>query len=69
MEVSVIVPIWNSIMYLPSCINGLKSQTFKNFEVIFVIDSRTNDGSDQFLKSIDNLDFKIIIQHDDGCVG
>lgn len=38
--VSIIVPVYNSEKYLDECINSIKSQTYKNLEIILV-----NDGS------------------------
>ncbi len=40
MKISVIVPVYNSSMYLNRCLDSLINQTYKNIEVILV-----NDGS------------------------
>lgn len=42
--VSVVIVNWNSEKYLLSCLNGLKNQTFKDFETI-IIDNGSSDGS------------------------
>ena len=68
MKVSVVVPIWNAGPYLDGCISGLKRQTFKDFEVIFVIDSKTDDESEELIKKSDGLVFRIVYQNDDGRV-
>ena len=38
--ISVIVPVYNVEEYLEECLDSIKNQTFKDFEVILV-----NDGS------------------------
>jgi GT2 family glycosyltransferase len=40
----VIIVTWNSEMYLPTCLNNLVAQTFRDFEVL-VIDNGSDDGS------------------------
>lgn len=59
-EVSVIVPVYNAEKYIEKCVNSLKKQTYKNFEVIFI-----NDGStDHSKEMIENnwLDCPISMQ-------
>lgn len=43
-EVSVIVPVWNSVSYLPQAVGSVLSQTFDNWELILIDDGST-DGS------------------------
>lgn len=38
--ISIVIPIYNAEKYLEQCLNSIKNQTYKNFEVIMV-----NDGS------------------------
>ena len=38
--ISIIIPVYNAEKYLEQCLNSIKNQTYKNFEVIIV-----NDGS------------------------
>ena len=38
--ISIIIPVYNAENYLEQCLNSIKNQTYKNFEVIIV-----NDGS------------------------
>jgi len=47
-ETSVIIPNWNGIDFLPHCLNSLRYQTFKEFEII-VVDNGSTDGSVDFL--------------------
>lgn len=47
-EISVIIPNWNGIDFLPYCLNSLRDQTFKEFEII-VVDNGSTDGSADFI--------------------
>lgn len=38
--ISIVIPVYNAEKYLEQCLNSVKNQTYKNFEVILV-----NDGS------------------------
>ncbi len=42
--VSVIVPVYNTALYLRSCLDSLKQQTLKNIEIICVNDGSTDDS-------------------------
>lgn len=53
-KISVIVPVYNCGKYLNQCLNSLKSQTFREFEVILVDDGSTDKSADiikEFLKT------------------
>jgi GT2 family glycosyltransferase len=41
---SVIIPNWNGVNLLPSCLDALRTQTLPNYEVI-VVDNASSDGS------------------------
>jgi GT2 family glycosyltransferase len=47
---SVIIPNWNGEDYISECLDSLKNQTIKNFEVI-VVDNGSTDNSLQIIKS------------------
>ena len=49
MLVSIIVPTFNSEKYLKNCIESILSQSYKNFEVIFV-DNSSKDKTVQIVK-------------------
>ena len=47
---SVVIPNWNGISYLPTCLNALSNQTICDFEVI-VVDNASTDGSHEMIES------------------
>ncbi|HEX9912435.1 MAG TPA: glycosyltransferase family 2 protein [candidate division Zixibacteria bacterium] len=49
-KVSAIVVNWNGIKFLPTCLNSIFKQTYKNLEVI-VVDCASKDDSVSFIKS------------------
>ena len=44
MDVSVIVPVYNTSRYLRQCVDSLIHQTLKDVEFIFVDDGSTDDS-------------------------
>ena len=52
MRVTVTVPILNSSQYLKDCIQCLNDQTFRDFEIVFVVDGRTDDGSMEIIEDL-----------------
>lgn len=59
---SIIVPVYNVEKYLRKCLESIKNQTYKDYEVIIVNDGST-DGSANILKE---YDYKIINQNNQG---
>lgn len=48
-NVAVIIANWNGKKYLRGCLESLRNQTYKNFQVIFV-DNGSDDGSVDFVR-------------------
>lgn len=42
--ISVIVPIYNTVEYLPRCVNSIRKQTYRNLEIILVDDGSTDNS-------------------------
>ena len=51
-KVSIIVPVYNTSLYLRECLNSIKNQTLKDIEVIVV-----DDGSTEFVIFVDSDDW------------
>ncbi len=45
-KVTVIIPNWNTRRWLPGCLDGLRAQTFNDFQVILVDNGSTDDSLD-----------------------
>lgn len=48
-RLSVIIPNWNGLEHLPTCLNALDRQTFEDFEIVLV-DNASTDGSVAFIQ-------------------
>lgn len=60
--VSIIVPVYNIIEYLPACAESLRKQTQQDIEIILVDDGST-DGSGQLCDSLAKEDMRIRVIH------
>lgn len=49
-RVSVLIPNWNGLRFLPACLASLQAQTYKSFEVL-VLDNGSTDGSPEYLQT------------------
>lgn len=47
-NVSIIIPTWNGLRYLPTCLNAVQRQTYPQYEVVLV-DNGSSDGSCEFV--------------------
>lgn len=66
-KVSVIMPVYNSVSSVVRMLNSLKSQTFKEFEVL-MIDDGSNDGTENLLDNFAQMDqrFKAVHKQNGG---
>lgn len=62
-KVSVVVPIYNTELYLKQCIDSILKQTFKEFELILVDDGST-DRSGQICDGYSKEDIRIRVFHE-----
>lgn len=60
--ISVIVPVYNLIDYLPRCVSSLCAQTYRNLEIILVDDGST-DGTGQLCDELSAGDERISVYH------
>ncbi|MDM8528128.1 glycosyltransferase family 2 protein [Anaerolineales bacterium HSG24] len=44
-KVSIIIPIWNSKIWLVGCLEGLRQQTYQNFRTLLVDNGSTDDSA------------------------
>lgn len=67
MKISVIVPVYNTEVYLKNCIESILNQTFSDFELILVDDGSTDNSGNicDFYSTIDPR-IKVIHQHNQG---
>ncbi|UYZ82834.1 glycosyltransferase [Entomomonas sp. E2T0] len=66
---SIIVPMFNETNNLENCLNALKNQTYKNFEVIFIDDGSTDNTVEKLTKLLENqtgFSYKILQQLNSG---
>ena len=66
MEISVIVPVYNTEKFLRRCLDSLINQTFKDLEIICVNDGSA-DGSGDILKEYSGI--RVINQENRGLSG
>jgi GT2 family glycosyltransferase len=55
MKISIVIPNYNGVNFLPSCLNSLKSDKF-NYLYVIIVDNGSNDGCNDFLvNEIENV--------------
>lgn len=60
--ISVIVPVYNVVKYLETCVNSLISQTYQALEIILINDGST-DGSGELCDALAQQDARIKVIH------
>lgn len=66
MKFSVIVPIYNVEKYIEKCLESIKKQTFKDYEVILVNDGTTDDSLSIVKKYLNDSRFKLFHKENGG---
>jgi glycosyltransferase involved in cell wall biosynthesis len=56
--ISIIIPIFNRVLYLPQAIESVSKQKYKNIEIIIVDDSSTEDILSTVKECQDKYTFK-----------
>lgn len=66
-KISIIIPVYNTAKYLPSCLNSVVNQTYQNLEIILINDGST-DNSLQIIQKYTKKDsrIKVINQKNQG---
>lgn len=57
--VSIVLPVYNSELFLKDCIKSILDQTFKKFELVVVLD-KSNDNSEKIIKSFKDNRIRLI---------
>lgn len=65
-EISVIMPVYNSALYLTEAIQNILEQSFTDFEFILIDDGST-DGSEKICDEYKEKDNRIIVIHQENC--
>jgi len=65
-KISVIIPTYNSIRFLPNTLDSVLRQTFSEFEVLVINDGST-DNTAEWISSLTDSRVKLINQENQGC--
>lgn len=68
-EISIVIPAYNAMKYLPQTADSILQQTFRDFEVIIVNDGSTDNIKDWFAQAIADSRFRLISQENQGSAG
>lgn len=62
MKISVVIPVYNQVLYLAECLDSVLSQTLRDIEVVCVDDGST-DGSEKMLDEYAARDSRVKVIH------
>ncbi len=57
-KISVILPVYNSALWIRECVESVLAQTWENFEII-ILDDHSTDGTTEILKGLAGQDHRI----------
>ena len=60
--ITVIVPVYNILEYLPRCVHSITAQTYQNLEIL-LIDDGSDDGTGELCDSLAEEDDRIRVLH------
>ena len=60
--VSVLIPVYNTLRYLPRCMDSVRAQTFSNLEIL-CLDDGSKDGSGEYLDRMADTDSRVRVIH------
>lgn len=66
-SITVGLPVYNAMPFLPEAVEGLLNQTARNFNVLVIVDGST-DGSHEYLETVRDERFRIVSQPNRGLV-
>lgn len=64
MQLSVIIPVFNCATYLGTCLDSLKKQTFKDFEIIVVDDGSKDESKEIADESLRNFNHSLVLKQE-----
>ena len=65
-KISIIIPIYNAEKYLEECLDSIKQQSYKNYEVIMINDGSTDRSESICRKFLEDDRFQIVNQKNKG---
>ena len=60
-RISIVMPVWNGLPYLPEAVNSVLAQDFQDWELL-IRDDGSSDGSRDYLASLDDPRIRIFTQ-------
>lgn len=66
LKVSIVIPTYNSMAYLPEAIASVQKQSFQAFEIL-VIDDGSTDDTEKWVSSLTDSRLRLISQENQGC--
>lgn len=64
-KVSVIVPAYNAMQFLPKTVDSVLKQTYQDFE-IFIINDGSTDNIEEWVRTVEDKRVRLISQHNQG---